>query len=90
MSAGAVCVAVVEDDLALGQLIVDVLEGAQLSARWFKRGQDFLQACLGPQAFAAALLDMRLPDMTGLRVLQSMPTESSPPVMMLTGMTEES
>ncbi len=90
MSAGAVCVAVVEDDLALGQLIVDVLEGAQLSARWFKRGQDFLRACLGPQAFAAALLDMRLPDMTGLRVLQSMPTESSPPVMMLTGMTEES
>ena len=48
MSVGAVCVAVVEDDLALGQLIVDVLEGAQLSARWFKRGQDFLQACLAP------------------------------------------
>ena len=82
-------IAVVEDDLALGRQILDVLEQAGLGAQWFRRGQDFLAACSGPGAFGAALLDMRLPDMTGLAVLETL-ANRSPPVVMLTGMTEES
>lgn len=82
-------IAVVEDDLALGRQIVDVLEQAGLGALWFKRGQDFVAACSGPGAFGAALLDMRLPDMTGLTVLETL-ANRAPPVVMLTGMTEES
>ncbi len=82
-------IAVVEDDLALGRQIVDVLAQAGLGALWFKRGQDFVAACSGPGAFGAALLDMRLPDMTGLTVLETL-ANRAPPVVMLTGMTEES
>ena len=81
-------VAVVEDDLALGQQIVDVLAQAGLAAQWFKRGQDFVEACSRPEAFDVALLDMRLPDMTGLAVLENL-LDRAPPVVMLTGMTEE-
>jgi DNA-binding response OmpR family regulator len=81
-------VAVVEDDLALGQQIVDVLAQAGLAAQWFKRGQDFVGACGRPEAFDVALLDMRLPDMTGLAVLENL-LDRAPPVVMLTGMTEE-
>jgi DNA-binding response OmpR family regulator len=83
------CIAVVEDDLALGQHLVDVLHHAEFSAQWFKRGRDFLEASGQPSAFGAALLDMRLPDMTGLAVLAAL-TDRAPPVVMLTGMTEES
>jgi DNA-binding response OmpR family regulator len=82
-------IAVVEDDLALGRQIVDVLEQAGLGAQWFRRGQDFLSACSGPKPFGAALLDMRLPDMTGLTILETL-ANRAPPVVMLTGMTEES
>jgi DNA-binding response OmpR family regulator len=86
---GELCIAVVEDDLALGQQLVDVLHQAELGAQWFKRGRDFLEACAQPSAFGAALLDMRLPDMTGLAVLAALENRA-PPVVMLTGMTEES
>ena len=81
-------VAVVEDDLALGQQIVDVLAQAGLAAQWFKRGQGFVEACSRPKAFDVALLDMRLLDMTGLAVLEKL-LDRAPPVVMLTGMTEE-
>ena len=81
-------IAVVEDDLALGQQIVDVLGQAGLAAQWFKRGQGFVEACSRPEAFDVALLDMRLPDMTGLAVLEKL-LDRAPPVVMLTGMTEE-
>ncbi len=81
-------IAVVEDDLALGQQIVDVLATAELAGQWFKRGQDFVAACGDPGAFDAVLLDMRLPDMTGLAVLERL-SNRAPPVVMLTGMTEE-
>ncbi len=73
----------------MGQQLVDVLHQAELGAHWFKRGRDFLEACGQPSAFAAALLDMRLPDMTGLAVLAALENRA-PPVVMLTGMTEES
>ena len=86
---GETSIAVVEDDLALGRQIVDLLAQAGLEAHWFKRGRDFVAACTGPRAFGAALLDMRLPDMTGLTVLETL-ANRTPPVVMLTGMTEES
>ena len=89
LAAVASGIAVVEDDLALGRQIVDLLEQAGLGAQWFRRGQDFLAACTGPKAFGAALLDMRLPDMTGLTILETL-AHRAPPVVMLTGMTEES
>ncbi len=69
--------AVVEDDPRLAQQIEDILGLAGWETQRFSRGRDFL-ARQQRAAFDVALIDMRLPDLTGIELLErlatSMPT----------------
>ncbi|MFM1881205.1 MAG: hypothetical protein RLZZ344_1439 [Pseudomonadota bacterium] len=61
--------AVVEDDASLSQQLQDILSLAGWRTQRFSRGQDFL---LRQQraAFDIALIDMRLPDLNGIQLLE--------------------
>lgn len=68
--------AVVEDDPRLAQQIEDVLGLAGWKTQRFARGRDFL-ARQHRAAFDVALIDMRLPDLTGMELLETL--AMSPP-----------
>jgi DNA-binding response OmpR family regulator len=61
----------VEDDLQLGQALVRSLEHAGLEVFWARTSRDGEQL-LRTQAFGIALLDIGLPDGSGLRILKGM------------------
>jgi len=87
LSAGRV--AVVEDDRAIGLQLSDLLGEAGVLTEVFAQGQAFL-ARQTQAPFDAALLDMRLPDASGLAILEALKVQGRGlPVIMLTGMTEE-
>lgn len=61
--------AIVEDDPHLAQQIEDILGLAGWKAHRFSRGRDFL-ARQQRAAFDVALIDMRLPDLSGIELLE--------------------
>jgi two-component system response regulator AdeR len=63
--------AVVEDDPRLAQQIEDILGLAGWKTQRFSRGRDFL-ARQQRAAFDVALIDMRLPDLTGMDLLEKL------------------
>jgi len=65
--------AVVEDDPRLAQQIEDILGLAGWKTQRFSRGRDFL-ARQQRAAFDVALIDMRLPDLTGMELLERLAT----------------
>jgi DNA-binding response OmpR family regulator len=67
--------AVVEDDRRLAQQIEDILGLAGWKTQRFSRGQDFL-ARQQRAAFDVALIDMRLPDLTGIELLERLSTST--------------
>jgi DNA-binding response OmpR family regulator len=82
-------VLVVDDDLKLCRLIRDYLEpmGYQVTAA--HTGPDGLNIALR-EPFAALILDVMLPGMDGFDVLRHLRAKSNVPVLMLTGVGEES
>jgi DNA-binding response OmpR family regulator len=80
---------VVDDDLKLCRLIRDYLEpmGYQVTAA--HTGPDGLEVALR-EPFAALILDVMLPGMDGFDVLRHLRAKSNVPVLMLTGVGEES
>ncbi len=79
-------VLVIEDDALLGDAIQAGLKQAGYTVDWMKDGVSADQA-LGTEPYAAAVLDLGLPRMSGLEVLQRLRRRNIPlPVLILTAM----
>jgi DNA-binding response OmpR family regulator len=79
-------VLLIEDDLLLGDAIQAGLKQAGYAVDWMKDGVSADQA-LSTEPYVAAVLDLGLPRMSGLEVLQRLRNRNSPiPVLILTAM----
>ncbi|HBC7435520.1 response regulator [Enterobacter bugandensis] len=82
---------VVDDDMAVCELLQDVLSEHVFSVLVCHNGQDALRQVQREPAIALVLLDMMLPDINGLQVLlQLQKQRPALPVIMLTGLGSES
>lgn len=82
---------VVDDDMAVCELLQDVLSEHVFSVLVCHNGQDALRQVQQEPAIALVLLDMMLPDTNGLQVLlQLQKQRPALPVVMLTGLGSES
>lgn len=79
-------VLVIEDDALLGDAIQAGLKQSGYAVDWMKDGVTADQA-LGTEPYAAAVLDLGLPRMSGLEVLKRLRSRNLPiPVLILTAM----
>ncbi|MCE1399111.1 response regulator transcription factor [Enterobacter cloacae] len=82
---------VVDDDMAVCELLQDVLSEHVFTVLVCHNGQDALRRVQQEQDIALVLLDMMLPDLNGLQVLQQLQKQHPAlPVIMLTGLGSES
>jgi DNA-binding response OmpR family regulator len=79
---------VIDDDVKLCRLLGDYLNPLGYEVLAAHTGPDGLQLAL-KEEFAAIILDVMLPGMNGLEVLQQLRQRSSVPVLMLTALGEE-
>jgi CheY-like chemotaxis protein len=80
-------VLVVEDDVKGGQSVAELLDHAGFSPQHVTRGADAL-AALERERFGCLILDLGLPDMDGLGLLETLqrrPEIETPPVLIHTG-----
>jgi two-component system, OmpR family, response regulator CpxR len=80
---------VVDDDKKLCRLIKDYLEPLGYDVSAAHTGKDGLEKALA-ETFDAVILDIMMPEMDGLEVLRRLRAASSVPVLMLTGLGDES
>lgn len=85
-------VAIIEDDTRHSSVLGQMFSNNGVSSEVFSHGQKFLQQ-LSRAEFDLALLDLRLPDISGLEVLNGLQQRSSLmarplPVMVVTGSAE--
>lgn len=74
-------VLLIEDDEALGEQVVDHLEGAGFSAIWWRRGR-----VIDPSDYrdiVLVILDLMLPGVAGLDILRQLRKDSDVPVLVL-------
>lgn len=84
LSISSSVIAVVDDDQALRESLVWLLESVGLTTRAFASGDAFLTT--SHATFGALLLDVRMPGMSGLQVQQQLvDQQASLPVIMMTG-----
>ena len=82
---------VVDDDIAICELLTDVLGEHVFDVRTCHRAQSALQTLQQEPDIALVLLDLMLPDMSGLLLLQQIRMQFPDlPVIMLTGLATES
>ena len=82
---------VVDDDIAMGELLSDVLGAHAFEVLVCQTGGDALARVAQRADIALVLLDMILPDTHGLQVLQQLQrTRPELPVVMLSGLGSES
>lgn len=73
-----------EDDLHLGKALTKALAQEGFSPQWLRRVQD-ARALLGQEAFVIALVDIGLPDGSGLELLRWIRARRDPlPILLLT------
>lgn len=82
-------VLVVDDDKKLCRLIKDYLEPLGYDIATANTGREGLEKALSGN-FDAVILDIMMPEMDGLEVLRRLRAASNVPVLMLTGLGEES
>src|SRR6185436_8304434 len=80
---------VVDDDKKLCRLIKDYLEPLGYEVTAAHTGREGLEKATS-ETFDAALLDIMMPEMDGLEVLRRLRAVSNMPVLMLTGLGDES
>ncbi|MFI0473778.1 response regulator [Halomonas sp. HMF6819] len=73
----------IEDDPLLGDGIKTALEREGYTVEWFLKGREALAAA-HQEAFSTVILDLGLPDMDGIQVLQMLRQRSTLPVLILT------
>ena len=83
------CVLVVDDDKKLCRLIKDYLDPLGYDVTTANSGKEGLEKALSGN-FDAIILDIMMPEMDGLEVLRRLRAVSNVPVLMLTGLGEES
>lgn len=77
-------VLLVEDDVMLGDGMVDALRGSGYTVDWLQQGLPALSA-LKSEEFAALVLDLNLPDIDGITLLRKLRREGQTlPVLILT------
>ncbi|MEL4013250.1 response regulator transcription factor [Dryocola clanedunensis] len=82
---------VVDDDLAICEVLRDTLNEHVFAVTVCHTGNEALKAIAGQPDIALVLLDMMLPDINGLQVLQQIQRQRPElPVVMLTGLGSES
>ena len=85
MSEAKIKVLVAEDEVHLGQILSNFLNGRGCAVRTVSDGRTALEA-LRAEAYDVALLDIVMPELDGLEVLKQVRTESDPPeVIIITG-----
>ena len=82
-------VLVIDDDKKLCRLIKDYLEPLGYDVATANAGKEGLEKALSG-SFDAVILDIMMPEMDGLEVLRRLRAGSNVPVLMLTGLGEES
>src|SRR2546425_12266974 len=80
---------VIDDDKKLCRLIKDYLEPLGYDVAAASTGKESLDKALAGK-FDAVILDIMMPEMDGLEVLRRLRASLSVPVLMLTGLGEES
>src|SRR5437016_5763460 len=77
-------VLLLEDDLDLGKALAKALTQEGYAPQWLRRVHD-ARAVLAHESFAIALLDIGLPDGSGLELLRCLREQRNPlPVLLLT------
>jgi two-component system, OmpR family, response regulator MtrA len=76
----------VEDDLKLGQQVLDHLQGAGFVPTWVRDGEEALYMDASP--FALLILDLMLPGTYGLDVLRHVRESSEVPVLILSAQND--
>lgn len=75
---------VVDDDIDLTVMLGQYLRAEGLEIETLHRGEDALRAIAGIERFDAVILDVMLPDISGVEVLCRIRARSEVPVIMLT------
>lgn len=76
---------VVEDDLDVSKVLCGLLESAGYDVQAFTTGGEFLQR-YAPQPLACALIDLRLPGISGIELQRRLAQHDvPPPVILMTG-----
>lgn len=74
---------VVEDDRSISGMVSDYLTGEGFESEIFESGEGALQA-FTDERYALALIDLMLPDMSGMEVIRAIRRESTVPVIIIT------
>src|ERR1700749_1823906 len=75
---------VVDDDGSIGEALWSLLRANGKQVRMFTSGQDFLSFAR-EDSCACLILDLRMPGMNGLQVQESVATQTTLPVIFITG-----
>jgi len=79
---------IVEDEKAIADTLIHVLESEGFNVQWVTLGHDAIQL-VNDQSFSLMILDIGLPDMTGFEVCKKVRTISDLPIIFLTARSEE-
>lgn len=75
---------IVDDDYRMREALASFVEAIGFRAAAFGSGSEFLQA-ERPDSPACLILDLELPDISGLKLQQELTDQSAPPVIFVTG-----
>lgn len=81
---------VIDDDLQICELLVDIFEEHGYHVHSVQTGSMALAALQADTTFSLILLDLILPDINGLALLQQLKKYSNAPILMLSGLDSES
>ncbi|MCM1412711.1 MAG: response regulator transcription factor, partial [Lachnospiraceae bacterium] len=80
---------IVEDDLSICEMVGNYLAGEDFSADFFHNGGDAVRAFRSDGSYALALIDLMLPDMSGMEIIKEIRKISTIPVIILTAIDND-
>lgn len=75
---------IVEDDSSISRMVCDYLTSENFSADICCSGADAIKAFAASKDYALALIDLMLPDISGMEVIRSLRAASTLPIIILT------